>query len=314
MWKLYESSGDLYNKRMTRFAHLSDIHLTSPSWEWRLEDWFNKRFAAWFNFRCLGRGNRFSQADVVLEAIRRELDERPPDHVIFSGDATALGFESEIKKAAEKIGVGLRPGIAVPGNHDYCTPPAERSGNFERYFAPWQDGVRVDDHHYPFAQKVGPVWLIAVNSCTGNFWPWDAGGAVGAPQRERLAQLLKQLGDAPRLLVTHYPVCLSNGKPEPRVRGMRDIADVLKVVGDGRIHLWLHGHRHHSFYHLKTPVAEFPVICAGSSTQNQLWSYFEYETDGKVLKANRRGFDAETGRFRDVEAFEIPLTSIKTPG
>ena len=40
------------------------------------------------------------------------------EHILFSGDATALGFESEMRLAAELLEVDRRPGLAVPGNHD----------------------------------------------------------------------------------------------------------------------------------------------------------------------------------------------------
>src|SRR5262245_34661184 len=78
---------------MIRLAHFSDVHITAPQLGWTLRDWFNKRYAAWMNFRWLGRGRRFSRADEVLERFVEELHERLPDRAVFSGDATALGFE-----------------------------------------------------------------------------------------------------------------------------------------------------------------------------------------------------------------------------
>ncbi|MFO0841594.1 MAG: hypothetical protein U0797_04220 [Gemmataceae bacterium] len=55
-----------------RLAHVSDVHVTAPA-AWRLEDWLNKRFAAWVNLRVLGRGFRlFRRADEVLAALRRD--------------------------------------------------------------------------------------------------------------------------------------------------------------------------------------------------------------------------------------------------
>jgi 3',5'-cyclic AMP phosphodiesterase CpdA len=293
-----------------RLVHLSDIHITSARLEWKLRDWFNKRYAAWVNFRWLGRRLRFARADEVLGKLTAELHERRPDHIIFSGDATALGFESEFRRAAELLHVGdptLPPGLAVPGNHDYCTKEAETSGLFERYFAPWQTGERLDGHLYPFAQRVGHVTLIGVNSCTGNRWAWDAGGAVGTQQRERLRQLLGQLEPGPRILVTHYPVCLSSGQPEKRVRGMRDLEETLKVAADGGVSLWLHGHRHHAYQFQDTPLAPFPVICTGSATQNRRWSYGEYTIDGHQCRVLRRVYDPDAGAFREESPFELRL-------
>jgi 3',5'-cyclic AMP phosphodiesterase CpdA len=77
---------------MIRLAHLSDIHITAPRLDWTRRDWFNKRYAAWFNYRWLGRRHRFRRADEVLTRLVTELTDRRPDHIIFSGDATALGL------------------------------------------------------------------------------------------------------------------------------------------------------------------------------------------------------------------------------
>ena len=111
--------------------------------------------------------------------LRRELATRGLDHLVFSGDATMLGFDTEMAAAAAALGVGdraLPPCIAVPGNHDVYVARTERRGAFEAAFAAWQQGERVGKAIYPFARKVGHVWLIAVNSAKSNFWLWDATG------------------------------------------------------------------------------------------------------------------------------------------
>lgn len=293
-----------------RLAHLSDIHITAHPLGWKNADWLSKRMAAWINLRCLGRGFRFRKADEVLTALMADLRQRKPDRVIFSGDATALGFESELIRAATLLGVTEKeplPGLAVPGNHDYCTDEAVASGHFERHFAPWLIGERVDEHVYPFAQRVGPIWLVAVNSSTANRWPWDASGGVGAAQLQRLEKLLTQLDGGLRILVTHYPICLESGKCERRSHGLRDLTDLVSVAERGGISLWLHGHRHTWYHHLKPGLAPFPVICAGSATQHGRWSYGEYTLIGHQFKVVRRTFDSGEGRFRDREAFAIEL-------
>lgn len=289
-----------------RLAHVSDIHVTAPS-AWRLEDWLNKRFAAWVNLRVLGRGYRFRRAAEVLTALGRDLDERRPDHVVFSGDATAMGFPEEMARAAELLRVSERSGLAVPGNHDYCTDAAMRSGDFERCFAPWLAGERVGVETYPFAQRVGDVWLIGVNSATANRWAWDARGAVGADQLERLDRLLSRLEGGPRLLVTHYPVARPGGKAEHPGRQLRDLGGLIDVAARGGVCLWLHGHIHEPYHHPRTDLAPFPVICAGSATQSGHWSYGEYVLQGGRLKASRRVFDPDNGDFREGEVFELDL-------
>jgi 3',5'-cyclic AMP phosphodiesterase CpdA len=270
--------------------------------------------SAWINLRLLGRGKRFRHAERIVTALREEVRQRKIHHLIFSGDATAMGFEEELRRATELLGVSAAdiPGLAVPGNHDYCTHAAMHSGHFERSFAPWQCGERLGDKTYPFAQRVGPLWLVGVNSATANRLYWDARGHVGIGQRERLAKLLATLAPGPRILVTHYPICLAQGEPEGAYHGLRDLHELLSVAKEGGVVLWLHGHRHHAYYHAATAYAPFPVICAGSVTQQGAWSYGDYSIEGGKLRAVQRVFEEERGSFRDGRAFEVAL-SLRSP-
>ena len=284
--------------------------MTAPNCVWRREDFLNKRLPAWINLRLLGRGFRFRSADKVLNALVGDLRGGGFDRLIFSGDATAMGFEQEIEHAAGLLGLSgtdCPPGLAVPGNHDYCTITSMREGLFERYFAPWLVGERVGTFTYPFAQRVGPAWLIAVNSSTANRWPWDASGGVGADQLQRLEELLDRLEGGPRILVTHYPVVVASGRRERKVRALRDLDDLLRVAKRGGVELWLHGHRHKSYHHYTSKLAPFPVICAGSATQQKIWSYWVYTLDGRRLQVVRRAYDKLVEGFRDAEAFEWVL-------
>ncbi|MFO0927200.1 MAG: metallophosphoesterase [Gemmataceae bacterium] len=290
-----------------RLAHLSDIHVTTRRLSWRREDWLNKRLAAWMNLRLLGRGFRFRNAERVMAALRHDLLARRPDHVLFSGDASAMGFEEEIGRAAALLPLTELAGLAVPGNHDYCTRTAMHSGVFERHFAAWQTGERVGDAIYPFAQRVGPLWLVAVNSATANRWAWDARGEVGAAQLDRLDRLLGRLPPGPRILVTHYPVALSDGRPERAVRGLRDLTPLLAIANRGGVGLWLHGHRHDLYYLPRNELVPFPVLCAGSTTQTGHWSYFEYSITGDRLTALQRVYEPADDGFRDGPTMEVEL-------
>ena len=295
---------------MIRLAHFSDIHVETPSrWHWR--DWFSKRLTSWANLRLLGRGERFRDADRVLTALRAELRERRFDHAVFSGDATALGFEEESARAATLLGVGADgpPGLAVPGNHDYCTFAAAASGHFERHFAPWLAGERVDGATYPFAQRVGPVWLVGVNSAVPHWSPTDATGFVGDEQLRRLETLLGRLSEGPRLLVTHYPVRRADGTPEREHHALRDLLALLAVARAGKVSLWLHGHRHDAYHHDATAEVPFPVICAGSVTDRRHWCYGDYTLDDGRLRAAVRVFDEKTAGFVDANTFEMVLGS-----
>jgi 3',5'-cyclic AMP phosphodiesterase CpdA len=293
------------------------VHITAKPLGWRRGDWFSKRLTGWMNFRLLGRSFRFRKANEVVAALLADLDRRRPDHVVFSGDATALGFEAEFARAADLLdltGTARPPGLAVPGNHDYYTRAVQAAGLFERYFAPWQTGERVDSAVYPFAQRVGPLWLVALNSSQGNFWIWDAGGSVDVAQLDRLERLLIRLPEGPRILVTHYPVYLAGGRRERRSHGLRNLNEVLAVAARGGICLWLHGHRHGAYRIDQPSLAPFPVICAGSATQQGKWSYGEYRITGRRFQATRRIFVSQSNQFEECESFELDLPVPKTGG
>ncbi len=297
--------------RAVRLVHFSDIHATLPV-RWRPRDWLSKRLTGWLNWQ-LGRSSHFEGAEAILRAFRAELGRRPPDGLIFSGDATTLGFDEEFQLAVEHLGGGLPlpcPALAVPGNHDYYTHAAVAAGLFEKHFAPWQEGVRVEDAPYPFARQVGHVWLVGVNSCAANSSPVDARGIVGRAQLDRLGRLLEQLAGGPRILVTHYPVALATGQPEHRLHGLRDLDEVLAAARAGGVALWLHGHRHHPYELLDLPGVPFPVLCAGSLTQRGCASFGEYEIQGWTFRAVRWVYDPGSGGFKEGKRFESTLPGL----
>jgi 3',5'-cyclic AMP phosphodiesterase CpdA len=293
-----------------RLAHFSDIHLTARPLGWTLRDMLGKRTTGWLNIAALGRGARFKHSLAVIDVLRRELATRGFDHLVFSGDATMLGFDSEMELAAKAIGVSddsLAPGIAVPGNHDVYIGRAEKKRAFEAAFVPWQQGKRVGDSHYPFAQKVGHVWLIAVNSARANFWVWDATGKVGEAQLARLRELTASLDAGPRIVVSHYPIVMANRKPEPRWHRLRDWKRVRDVAGECGVSLWLHGHKHGWYVVPAGPDLPFADICVGSSTQTKRWGYHEYTIDGTRLNGLRRVYDFASGAFVDADTFALEL-------
>jgi len=293
-----------------KLIHFSDLHLHACGTHWTFDDWTSKRLTGWLNLSCFGRETQFALAEKVSLTFRREARARRPDICVFSGDSSALGFKEEIGRAAEVLEVSnpqAPGGLAVPGNHDYYTRAAAASGDFESQFGPWLQGERVSAATYPFARRVGPFWLVAVNSCSGNRWFWDSSGSVGREQLERLKRLFERLETGPRILVTHYPVCRSDGSPEPHFRGLRDLGELLEVCVRAGICLWLHGHRHTPYWLPASARVPFPMICAGSLGQTGRWSYGEYVIRPCRLEAVCRVYSPSTGSFADDERFELTL-------
>lgn len=291
-----------------RLAHFSDVHITTTPLGWQRRDWLTKRVTGWINTHLLSRRWRFRHAADTLARIAADIRDRRPDAIVFSGDATMLGFPAEVERAAEILDVASSPtpGFAVPGNHDYYTSSAAASGAFERCFAPWLAGERLDGETYPFARQVGPVWLVGLNSSVANLGPGDASGEVGLAQLQRLDRLLTNLPAGPRILVTHYPVAGPDGRPDDASHRLRDLDALLAIGGKGGVRLWLHGHRHQ--WYLLNPAGTqlgFSAISAGSATEAGIGGYNEYVITGNQLRLVRRDFDTETRSLHERPAIEI---------
>lgn len=293
-----------------KIAHFSDVHLTTPKLGWRRRDWLSKKVTGWLNVKLLGRGRRFRHAPAVVAALVPELKSRGYDAMAFSGDATKLAFESEMRIASERLGVNdptMPRAIAVPGNHDYYVRHDFLAGRFEKHFAPWLQGQRIDGQMFPYAVPVGHCWLIAMNSARANFWTFDASGRIGREQLERLRKLCATLTPGPRIIVTHYPLRKANRKPEARTRRLRDHRMAMAVAAECGVSLWLHGHIHRGFVLEPGSDLPFPVICSGSATQTNRWSYNEYEITDWTLAMTKRTFDLKSGRFEDVGKRTVAL-------
>jgi 3',5'-cyclic AMP phosphodiesterase CpdA len=295
---------------MLRLLHYSDVHLTVPTLGWRTRDVFSKKMMGWVNVKLLGRGHRFRHAATVADAMIAEARDRGHDAVLFSGDATKLAFEPEFAFAAERLGVSdttLPPAVAVPGNHDYYTARDVRLGHFERNFGPWLEGERIDEHRYPFARRVGHLWVVCLNSSHPSRLNTSARGSAGKAQLERLVKLCRRL-DGPKILVTHYPLRTASGRLERRSHRLVDHALALAAAKEAGVGLWLHGHIHQPFVLLAGEVIPFPVVCAGSATQTNKWAHNEYVVDGRAVTMTRRVWNPQEGTFEAEQEVTFEIT------
>lgn len=263
----------------TRIIHFSDVHLNIAKPGWRPADMFSKRLTGWLNWNVTSRGRRFADAGRRIRSIGDFIREQKPDGVVFSGDASAIGFGREASAVAEMLGHLELPGLAVPGNHDYYTPAAVAAQGFEGAYDNWQQGARVNPEKYPFAIRIGTGWFVGVNSCRANSLFWDAHGRVDDAQLHRLDQLLTQLPAGPRVLVTHYPYCKRDGGRENYWHGLRNRHDLFDIVVRHGIRAWLCGHIHRSFILRPTNERPFWMCCAGSATQEGCASIYELTID-----------------------------------
>lgn len=294
-----------------RLAQISDLHL--PCWpaRWRKRDWTAKRLAGWLNMRWLFRSEVFDLAETVARALVRDIMSRRPNAVVLCGDVACLGFEEEFAMAASILRPLFEnfPGVAVPGNHDHYVAESVRSQAFERHFAPWQQGSRLDEAVYPFLLELDSVALLAINSAQATVWPWDTRGQIGAQQMKYMENLLASAAGRCRsfLLVTHYPLLRANGSPETYFRRLVDAESLAELLARHRALAWLHGHRHHPYLLAPEVHRGFALICSGSATQRRVWSYYELEWREQTLLAQRRAYWLPTDEFVEVSHTQVTL-------
>src|SRR5438105_519830 len=94
-----------YRRRMARFFHISDIHVAVPAPGWTAGDLLSKHATGWVKWTILQRWRRFRNATQILGQFADRVRAERPDAVIFSGDATALGFAKEAAEAARLLNV-----------------------------------------------------------------------------------------------------------------------------------------------------------------------------------------------------------------
>lgn len=288
--------------------HLSDVHCTSTPHPLRPSEWWGKRLCGYAAGVLSGRRRSLARPEVALDRLADDAAPRTTGALLFSGDATSLALPDEFHRAAELLG-GVRdklgvPGVAVPGNHDRYTPRATSAKLFEAAFGDWQPGERIGGSAYPFAVKLGPAWVVALDSARPNRGLGDASGAVGPEQLARFRELCAALSPGPRLVLTHYPLWTSAGEPEHTLRRLVDHAECLDAATDCGVRAWLCGHIHTGF--VRAPKAGFPVqLCAGSATQEGRRMYSTYAVTAGGLTGTRRQLDGRTGEYVTLETFEL---------
>ena len=222
-------------------AHLSDAHL-SPAPFPGLAELRLKRFMGYVNWK---RGRQGLNDMAMLGRLVADLLAHKPDHVAMTGDIVNIALAIEFKRAAEwlkKLG-DARDVSFTPGNHDAYVRDA--MAGLARVFAPWTrgDGVAAGEESFPYVRVRGEVAIIGVNSGVPTA-PLLASGRLGARQREKLAEVLAEIGQTglARVVLIHHPPLAS--APYPMLRGLNDAPEFERVIAEHGAEAILHGHTH----------------------------------------------------------------------
>lgn len=198
----------------------------------------------------LGRLHRFASAMTAWNRILEDIDHLDADHVIFTGDLTAMGDGLEFEAVHASVRHLTLEGrlTVIPGNHDrYTDRPGER--HFERVFAEQIASVmpeHADETGYPFVRFVGDnVALVGLDSTRVPGWGQYVLGRLGSNQLAALTRIL----DDPRLakrtvhVLSHHGPLSPDGRREWLESALIDGPALLSAL-EGRDVMLHHGHSH----------------------------------------------------------------------
>jgi predicted phosphodiesterase len=272
-----------------RVMHISDLHFQAdiplrrfPRLGWR-------RLLAQTEYRLLGRRKRFLLVPSTVARLLEEAARLRVDHLLVSGDLTALALREEFEAARVALQSWRGRMTILPGNHDVYTPAAARERLFEGTF---EQELRSDlpeycrEGPYPVVKLLGDdAALVALSSARVPLCPGIAAGWVGDAQRKALAAILgdSRITQRAVLVSVHHGPFRPSGQRDRITHGLVDGREVLSVAAKGGALGLCHGHIHHR-YRLQASSG-IPVFCAGSSTQKGREGYWVYELGGRALRS-----------------------------
>lgn len=273
-----------------RLFHISDLHFQAdiPLSRWPRLGW--RRLVAQSEYRLLGRRGRFLGVPQTVDRLLAEATARGADHLLVSGDLTALALGEEFEEARHRLASWSGRMTVLPGNHDRYTPEAARAQLFEGAFA---TELRTDmpgsaaEGPYPLVKLIGDDGaVVGLSSARVPLMPGIAAGWIGSPQRRALARLLAtdELRRRQVFVAFHHAPFRSDGRADRLTHGLLDAAPLLAICRAGGALALGHGHLHHRFR--VDPSGGPPVFCAGSSTERGREGYYFYELTDRRLVAS----------------------------
>lgn len=292
-----------------RIAHISDLHAFDLS-QAALWQFLGKRSLGLLN---LWRKRAAGHPLHILDALCRDLNRLPLDHIVATGDLTNLSLPGELLRARaafDSLRLGPQAVSVIPGNHDVYVWEAYLRRYFERHFAPYcqGDAERPGQPRFPYVRVRGEVAIIGCSTALPSPPPL-ADGWLGRRQIDAIAAALLAQAGRFRILLIHHP-------PQPHsldvLRALRDRRALQRVLAEVGCELVLHGHEHRDVRgSLPGPAGDIPVIGVGSGTYSDprperaaRYNIYTVErqadsgsTPRFVWRCEQRVFVAATGEF-----------------
>lgn len=289
-------------------AHLTDVHL-GPLPRAKLRELLSKRVLGYISWKR--RRHLLHKLD-LLDAIRRDLRDRPPDHTVVTGDLVNIALPDEFRQAADWLRELGDPGdvSVIPGNHD-----AYVRGQPDRGWRHWDAYMGVASGAssgaiFPYVRQFGQIALIGLSSAVPSP-PGFAYGKLGRVQVVALAETLDRLDQegATRVVMVHHPPMFS-----PWRRALRDRHELRETIAKHGAELMISGHEH--FFQtgmLTGPQHSVPLVVGPSASLMRFdgehsGGYVRYRFSPKpraAIEMTRFRYDSDADRMVPSEPMSL---------
>lgn len=297
-----------------RILHISDVHV-QVDYErgvWASIGW--RRVVAQLELKLAKRAKRYADAPDALRRLLRRAQQGGFDHVILSGDLTALAVDEEFEGVRDALGeLADQPDrlTVVPGNHDVFTPGSARKRRFERWFGHLLHSDLPQfqvEGPWPMVRLLGDTAaIIGLNSARVPLLPGIAAGKVGEAQLEALVRICAHPSLRGRTIyatVHHAPV-RKDGRLDRRDHGLLDAERLVEACRIGGVTAVLCGHIHAPY---NFAIAGGPsIVCGGSSTSKDREGYL-------LLEAGEEGLHVERQVLEPANVVQVEPATPLAPG
>lgn len=302
---------------MLRIAHVSDLHVLSPTGVELRRVLFDKRVTGYVNL--LSKRGRVYRRDYLIAVLAAAAADS--DHVVVTGDITNLSLEAEYAEAVVLLQQIARTTevTVIPGNHDIYLPATLRERRFPHHFSPFMQsdlpelGRDLPAGHFPCVKLRGPVAIIGLSSAVPRP-PFVSAGYLGHDQLDALTRILGHPEVArrtPVVLVHHSPFD-SRIRFEQLRGGLVDARSFRRALQPIAHGLVLYGHLHERLHaQLGTTHGVLDVVCATAAALDHpsdriraAYNVYEIEDDGRVGAMEAKVFQPRTRTF---ESFALPV-------
>lgn len=299
---------------MLRIAHVSDLHVLSPSGTELRRVLFNKRVTGYANL-LMSRG-RVYRRESLLAVMARAASQA--DHLVVTGDITNLSLEGEYEEAVRLLDDAARSVevTVVPGNHDVYLPTVFHARRFSHHFHRFMEtdlpevALDLPAGRFPFVKLRGPVAIIGLTSAVPRP-PFVSAGYVGRDQLEALGEILAHPEVARRtpVVLLHHDPTDSRFRVEQLRGGLVDARALRHALAPLARGLVLFGHLHdRRRYRLKTDAGVLDVVCASGAALDHPadrvragFNVYELDDDGRITTLEAHVLDPVSGAFRRTE-------------